>query len=157
MIKGDKGSVNLQLVPTKTLSFSLSLRSSKMSANRSLNTNRKKKPPQAFYEPPTSQTSARIIEDARRSVRALPTERPFTPAESGRILFGPGGSSQSRPPSVYSIHARQFSASRPSTSQKLAPIEKTAAADLVKKVRFCSVYVHMYMYMYLHISIGIDV
>ena len=128
-----------------------------MSANRSLNINRKKKPPQAFYEPPTSQTSARIIEDARRSVRALPTERPFTPAESGRILFGPGGSSQSRPPSVYSIHARQFSASRPSTSQKLAPIEKTAATDLVKKVRFCSVYVHMYMYMHIHVSIGIDV
>ena len=121
--------------------------SSKMSANRSLNTNRKKKPPQAFYEPPSSQTSARIIEDARRSVRALPTERPFTPAESGRILFGPGGSNQSRPPSVYSIHARQFSASRPSTSQKLAPIEKTAASDLIKKVQLYCVYVHMYTYM----------
>ena len=104
-----------------------------MSANRSLNTTKKKKPLQAFYEPPSSQTSVKIIEDARRSVRALPTERPFTPAESGRILFGPGGS-QSRPPSVYSIHARQFSVSRPSTSQKLVPIEKTAAADLAARV-----------------------
>lgn len=104
-----------------------------MSVTRSLNTTRRKKPPQAFYEPASSQTSARIIEDARRSVRTLPTERPFTPADAGRILFGTGGS-QSRPPSVYSIHARQFSASRPSTSQKLAPIERTSAADIIKKV-----------------------
>ena len=135
---------------TKTLSHSPQFKNI-MSANRSLNPTKKKKPPQAFYEPPSSQTSARIIEDARRSVRALPTERPFTPAESGRILFGPGGSSQSRPPSVYSIHARQFSASRPSTSQKLAPIERTAAADLVQRVCDCAVCVFMctmYMYVY---------
>ena len=111
-----------------------------MSETRSLNTTRKKKPTQAFYQPSSSQTSARIIEDARKSIRTLPTERPYTPAESGRILFGNGGS-QSRPPSVYSIHARQFSASRPSTSQKLAPIEKTAANDIVKKVDKC-IHVH---------------
>ena len=74
----------------------------------------------------------------------LPTERPFTPADSGRILFGDGGS-QSRPPSVYSIHARQFSASRPTTSQRLAPIEKTAANDIIKRVQctLCiSVHIH---------------
>ena len=116
---------------------------SRMSANQSLNTNKKKKPP-AFYEPPSLQTSAKIIEDARRSVRALSTERPFTPAKSGRNLFSPGGS-QSRPPSVYSIHARQFSASRPSTSQKLAPIERTAATDLIKRVQLCGVYSHVCM------------
>lgn len=122
----------------------------KMSATRSLNTSRKKKPLQAFYEPPSSQTSARIIEEARRSVRVVPTERPFTPADSGRILFGTEGS-QSRPPSVYSIHARQFSASRPSTSQKLVPIEKTAATNLIKKVHVhVQIMCTMYSFIILH-------
>ena len=102
-----------------------------MAATRPLTKPRKKKPPQAFYEPPSSRTSAQIISDARRSVRALPTERPFTPADSSRNLFGSGGT-LSRPPSVYSIGARHFStdkSSRPSTAQKLVPIEKTVVSD----------------------------
>ncbi len=101
-----------------------------MSATRSLiSSSRKKKSPQPFYNTSGITTSAKIIEEARRSVRgALPTNRPFTPAEPGRILFGQ--TSLSRPPSVYSIGARHFSDERrPSTSQKLAPIEQTALED----------------------------
>lgn len=101
-----------------------------MSATRSLTSSRKKKSSQPFYNTSGITTSAKIIEEARRSVRgALPTDRPFTPAEPGRILFG-GPTSLSRPPSVYSIGARHFSDERrPSTSQKLAPIEQTALED----------------------------
>ncbi len=101
-----------------------------MSATRSLiSSSRKKKSPQPFYNTSGITTSAKIIEEARRSVRgALPTDRPFTPAEPGRILFGQ--TSLSRPPSVYSIGARHFSDERrPSTSQKLVPIEQTALED----------------------------
>lgn len=62
---------------------------------------RKKHNP-AFYELPKGvQTSVQIIEDARRSVRNLPTSRPFTPAQPTRSLFGGGGGPPGRPPSVY--------------------------------------------------------
>ena len=108
-----------------------------MSATRSLSSSRKKKSSQPFYDASGVQTSARIIEDARRSVRALPTDRPYTPAAPGRILFGTHNS-LSRPPSVYSIGARHFSEerlTRPNTSQKLAPIEKTVVTDKAVKVR----------------------
>lgn len=111
-----------------------------MSATRPLTKTRKKKPPPAFYEPVNSRTSAQIISEARRSVRALPTDRPFTPADSSRNLFGNDGA-LSRPPSVYSIGARHFStdrSSRPSTGQKLAPIEKVAVTDSNIKV-WCTV------------------
>ena len=128
-----------------------------MKANRSLTTSRRKKGSLPFYEVPSGITSAKIIEEARKSVRALPTERPFTPADSSRILFGNRGS-KSRPPSVYrweeiqqcsysvsqrhvltcsltcSIGAHHFSEerlSRPPTGQcqNLAPIERTLATD----------------------------
>ncbi len=105
-----------------------------MSATRSLTTS-KKKSSQPFYDASGIRTSAKIIEEARRSIRgALPTDRPVTPAEPDRILFG-GRSNVSRPPSVYSIGARHFTDERrPSTSQKLAPIEQTAIKDGAFKV-----------------------
>lgn len=97
-----------------------------MAATRSLSSSRKKKQPLPFYEVPSSQTSAKIMAEARKSVRALPTERPFTPAGDHRILFG-HSNSQSRPPSAYStIGAHHFTddrLSRPPTGQRLPPIE----------------------------------
>ena len=108
-----------------------------MAATHSLSsTPRKKKKQVPFYEAPDN-TSARIITEARRSVRAITTERPCTPAHH-RNLFG-GGGSQSRPPSAFSIGAKHFieERSRPGTGQKLPPIEKTIAEDSgsAKKVR----------------------
>lgn len=103
-----------------------------MAATRSLNTTTgKKKQPLPFYEAP-EQAPAKIITEARRSVRAISTERPFTPAHH-RNLFG-GGGSQSRPPSAFSIGARHFTEeSRPGTAQRLPPIERTVAEGSTSK------------------------
>ena len=62
----------------------------------------KKKPLAAFYEIPTGvKTSSQIIEDARRSVRLLPTSRPYTPAGGRNLFGGTSKPSGSRPPSVF--------------------------------------------------------
>ena len=102
-----------------------------MAATRSLNTDaRKKKKQVPFYDIPSCDTPAKIIADARRSVRPVGTERPYTPADN-RNLFG-GSASQSRPPSSFSIGARHFSderSSRPATRQRLAPIERSVVED----------------------------
>ena len=104
-----------------------------MAATRSLNSPGKKKPIQPFYEVPNFQTSAKIIQEARRlSVRTLAGECPHTPADGCRALFG-HGASQSRPSSVYStIGAHHFSdegQSRPATGQRPAPIKGTLLGD----------------------------
>lgn len=103
-------------------------------ATRSLTTRKKKERP--FYETPDVQTSAKIIAEARKSLRTLPTERPFTPAGEQRMLFGQS-SVQGRPPSAYStIGAQHFSVSRPPTGYRLAPIETTATGGATStKVR----------------------
>ena len=103
-----------------------------MEATRSLTSKSRKKKQQhtPFYElPNSSRTGAKVIAEARRSVHAVSTERPCTPADP-RILFGKGGS-QSRPPSAFSIGARHFGEekSRPPTGQRLPPIEKTVIAE----------------------------
>ena len=106
-----------------------------MAATRSLNTSRKKKQSLPFYELPSSKTSAKIIAEARQSVRALPTNRPTTPADH-RILFG-NNSSHSRPPSAFSIGAHHFTderLSRPGTGPILPPIGQNIAKDITKKV-----------------------
>lgn len=110
-------------------------------ATGSLNSSRKKKE-RPFYEVPDVQTSAKIIAEARNSIRALPTERPFTPAGDHRILFGQS-SIQSRPPSAYStIGAHHFSddrLSRPPTGYRLAPIEATLSRGAPStKVTICN-------------------
>ncbi len=103
-----------------------------MEETRSLTSKSRKKRQQQvpFYElPNSSRTGAKVIAEARRSVRAVSTERPCTPADH-RILFGASGS-QSRPPSAFSIGARHFidERSRPPTGQRLPPIEKTLIAE----------------------------
>lgn len=102
-----------------------------MAATRSLSSeSRKKKKKVPFYDLPSCDTPAKIIADARRSVRPIGTERPYTPADH-RHLFG-ASASQSRPPSAFSIGARHFTAderSRPPTRQRLVPIEKSIAED----------------------------
>ncbi|XP_058248083.1 armadillo repeat-containing protein 2 isoform X2 [Hemibagrus wyckioides] len=72
------------------------------------------------------QTSAEIVTEARRSLRTLQTRRPFTPREEHRQLFG--GSARTRdgrPPSSFSLHARNFDApdSRPNSGTRLSPLE----------------------------------
>ena len=89
---------SLPRLPSRTF---LRLSPSRMDATRSFSSSKMKKGPMpAFYHPPSSSTSAKIIEEARRSLRVLPTERPSTPADANRTLFG-SRKPYSRPPSVY--------------------------------------------------------
>lgn len=61
--------------------------------------------PEPFYRLSVSKqkTSSEIINEARSVLRTLRTQRPFTPAEDQRKLFGSGSSRapQNRPPSVF--------------------------------------------------------
>ncbi|XP_073483147.1 armadillo repeat-containing protein 2 isoform X2 [Aquarana catesbeiana] len=81
-----------------------------------------------FYKPPASvqKTSAEIINEARNSLRTLRTQRPFTPREDQRKLFGPLSqrTPDSRPPSAFSLHASNFdsSDSRPVSGTRLSPL-----------------------------------
>ncbi|KAM8952978.1 armadillo repeat-containing protein 2 [Pelodytes ibericus] len=81
-----------------------------------------------FYKPPTSvqKTCAEIINEARQALRALKTQRPFTPREDQRKLFGPTSSrtADNRPPSSFSLHASSFepSDSRPVSGTRLSPL-----------------------------------
>ncbi|XP_070568677.1 armadillo repeat-containing protein 2-like isoform X2 [Ptychodera flava] len=89
---------------------------------------KKKNPDAPFYEVPTDKKlSSRIINEARHSVRALKTNRPYTPRDSKRTLFS-GNTSRApdaRPPSAFSLGARHFdgSDSRPASGTRLAPLE----------------------------------
>nr|XP_060473200.1 armadillo repeat-containing protein 2-like [Panthera onca] len=82
-----------------------------------------------FYRPSMSKqkTSAEIISEARNALRTVRTQRPFTPREDQRKLFGPASSRtpENRPPSSFSLHASSFesSDSRPISSARLSPLE----------------------------------
>uniref|UniRef100_A0A286XBN7 Armadillo repeat containing 2 n=1 Tax=Cavia porcellus TaxID=10141 RepID=A0A286XBN7_CAVPO len=58
-----------------------------------------------FYRPSVSKqkTSAEIISEARNALRTVRTQRPFTPQEDQRKLFGPASSRtpENRPPSSF--------------------------------------------------------
>ncbi|XP_036438207.1 armadillo repeat-containing protein 2 [Colossoma macropomum] len=73
------------------------------------------------------QTSAEIVTEARQSLRILSTQRPFTPRDELRQLFGDTSvrTRDGRPPSSFSLHARNFetSDSRPSSGTRLSPLE----------------------------------
>ncbi|KAG8522134.1 Armadillo repeat-containing protein 2 [Galemys pyrenaicus] len=82
-----------------------------------------------FYRPSVSKqkTSAEIISEARNSLREIRTQRPFTPQEDQRKLFGPSSSRtpENRPPSSFSLHASSFesSDSKPISGARLSPLE----------------------------------
>ncbi|XP_042530963.1 armadillo repeat-containing protein 2 [Dipodomys spectabilis] len=82
-----------------------------------------------FYQPSVAKlkTSAEIISEARNALRTLKTQRPFTPQEDQRKLFGSSSSrtQENRPPSTFSLHASSFELpdSRPISSARLSPLE----------------------------------
>ncbi|KAK2494214.1 hypothetical protein MC885_015382 [Smutsia gigantea] len=82
-----------------------------------------------FYRPSVSRqkTSAEIISEARNALRTVRAQRPFTPREGQRKLFGSASSRtpESRPPSSFSLHASSFepSDSRPVSGARLSPLE----------------------------------
>ncbi|XP_041814054.1 armadillo repeat-containing protein 2 isoform X2 [Chelmon rostratus] len=73
-------------------------------------------------------TSAEIVSEARQSLRVQSTQRPFTPRDGHRKLFGEssvGAGRDNRPPSSFSLHAHNFDApdSRPGSGTRLSPLD----------------------------------
>lgn len=81
-----------------------------------------------FFKPPVpkQKTSAEIITEARNALRTIKTQRPFTPRDEQRKLFGPASSRtpENRPPSTFSLHASSFESpdSRPVSGTRLSPL-----------------------------------
>ncbi|XP_056150414.1 armadillo repeat-containing protein 2 [Lampris incognitus] len=76
----------------------------------------------------SKRTSAEIVSEARQYLRTLHTQRPFTPRDGHRHLFGESSAhvnSDGRPPSTFSLHARNFDApdSRPGSGIRLSPLD----------------------------------
>ncbi|XP_029352274.1 armadillo repeat-containing protein 2 [Echeneis naucrates] len=72
-------------------------------------------------------TSAEIVSEARQSLRVQSTQRPFTPRDGPRQLFGKSSvhaDCNNRPPSTFSLHAQNFDApdSRPGSGTRLSPL-----------------------------------
>ncbi|NXH68330.1 ARMC2 protein, partial [Hydrobates tethys] len=82
---------------------------------------------------PKQKTSSEIINEARNVLRTLRTQRPFTPTEDQRKLFGSGSSRapQNRPPSVFSLHASSFdlAESRPVSGVRLSPLDHVSTLE----------------------------
>ncbi|XP_025026171.1 armadillo repeat-containing protein 2 isoform X2 [Python bivittatus] len=84
---------------------------------------------EAFYKPSLAvqKTSAEIISEARSTLRTLRTQRPFTPRDERRKLFGSTSSRtpENRPPSAFSLHSSSFESveSRPVSCARLSPLD----------------------------------
>nr|XP_046228284.1 armadillo repeat-containing protein 2 [Scatophagus argus]XP_046228285.1 armadillo repeat-containing protein 2 [Scatophagus argus]XP_046228286.1 armadillo repeat-containing protein 2 [Scatophagus argus] len=71
-------------------------------------------------------TTAEIVSEARQSLRVQSTQRPFTPRDGHRQLFGKSFVYRdNRPPSSFSLHAQNFDApdSRPGSGTRLSPLD----------------------------------
>ncbi|KAI3364265.1 hypothetical protein L3Q82_011072, partial [Scortum barcoo] len=73
-------------------------------------------------------TSAEIVSEARQSLRVQSTQRPFTPRDGYRQLFGKSSvraDHDNRPPSTFSLHAKNFDTpdSRPGSGTRLSPLD----------------------------------
>ncbi|XP_070843541.1 armadillo repeat-containing protein 2 [Chaetodon trifascialis] len=73
-------------------------------------------------------TSAEIVSEVRQSLRVQSTQRPFTPRDGHRQLFGKSSARadrDNRPPSSFSLHAQNFDApdSRPGSGTRLSPLD----------------------------------
>ncbi|XP_068867120.1 armadillo repeat-containing protein 2 isoform X5 [Aphelocoma coerulescens] len=88
--------------------------------------NRKKTEP--FYQLSVAKpmTSSDIVNEARDALRTVRTQRPFTPTDEQRKLFGSRSSwcPQNRPASVFSLDASSFdlAESRPLSGVRLSPL-----------------------------------
>ncbi|XP_049613981.1 armadillo repeat-containing protein 2 isoform X1 [Syngnathus scovelli] len=77
---------------------------------------------------PLLKTSAEIVGEARRILRAQSTQRPYTPRDAHRQLCARSSvraDHSSRPSSSFSLHAHHFDVgdSRPSSGTRLSPLE----------------------------------
>ncbi|XP_046877170.1 armadillo repeat-containing protein 2 [Hypomesus transpacificus] len=93
----------------------------------SLDRKRDKSNPFTLTSSTQRKTSAEIVNEARQSLRTLRTQRPFTPRENHRQLFGNSltrALHEGRPPSAFSLHSRNFDSpeSRPGSGNRLSPL-----------------------------------
>ncbi|NWV60690.1 ARMC2 protein, partial [Malurus elegans] len=88
--------------------------------------NRRKAEPFYWLAVAKPKTSAEIVNEARDALRTVRTQRPFTPTDEQRKLFGSRSSQcpQNRPASVFSLHASSFdlAESRPLSGVRLSPL-----------------------------------
>ncbi|NXS28100.1 ARMC2 protein, partial [Pomatostomus ruficeps] len=88
--------------------------------------NRRKTEPFHWLSVAKPKTSSEIVNEARDALRTVRTQRPFTPADEERNLFGSRSSRcpQDRPASVFSLHASNFdlTESRPLSGVRLNPL-----------------------------------
>ncbi|XP_076844212.1 LOW QUALITY PROTEIN: armadillo repeat-containing protein 2 [Brachyhypopomus gauderio] len=93
----------------------------------------RKQEPSLFSAGARRPTSAEIVTAARRSLRTLATQRPVTPREEHRQLFGHVSAREARPPSTYSLHSRNFEVpdSRPNSGTRLSPLEHKSRLPLL--------------------------
>ncbi|CAM4649590.1 unnamed protein product [Lepidochelys kempii] len=111
--------------PSLTLSASCKVFCRRMHSSKNKNVEK----PEPFYRPlvPKQKTSAEIINEARNALRTLRTQRPFTPREDQRKLFGSASSRtpENRPPSTFSLHASSFESgeSRLVSGTRLSPLD----------------------------------
>ncbi|XP_013385883.1 armadillo repeat-containing protein 2-like [Lingula anatina] len=83
----------------------------------------------AFYETPEHvKTSAKIVNEARSSLRTVKTNRPFTPKPEERTLFGSASNRdpQNRPPSAFSLGSHHFDGSESRPTSGTRPVSGTA-------------------------------
>ncbi|CAM5132138.1 unnamed protein product [Natator depressus] len=112
-------------MPSLTLGASCKVFCRRMHSSKNKNVEK----PEPFYRPsvPKQKTSAEIINEARNALRTLRTQRPFTPREDQRKLFGSASSRtpENRPPSTFSLHASSFESgeSRLVSGTRLSPLD----------------------------------
>uniref|UniRef100_A0A8C9XUE7 Armadillo repeat containing 2 n=1 Tax=Sander lucioperca TaxID=283035 RepID=A0A8C9XUE7_SANLU len=99
-----------------------------------LSDNENNLPPFIPRSNPARKTSAEIISEARQSLRVQSTQRPFTPRDGHRQLFGKSSvraDRDNRPPSTFSLHAQNFDApdSRPGSGTRLSPLDHVSSLN----------------------------
>ncbi|NWV24489.1 ARMC2 protein, partial [Origma solitaria] len=106
--------------------------------------NRKKAEPFCWLSVAKPKTSSEIVNEARDALRTVGTQRPFTPADEQRNLFGSRSSRcpQNRPASVFSLHASSFdlAESRPLSGVHLSPLDHKPILTTSVKVEDSSVF-----------------
>ncbi|NXU96551.1 ARMC2 protein, partial [Cettia cetti] len=106
--------------------------------------NRRKTEPFYWLSATKPKTSSEIVNEARDALRTIKTQRPFTPTDEQRKLFGSQFSqcSQSRSPSVCSFgtSSSESSESRPHSGVHLSPLAHKPILVISEKKNEASVF-----------------
>ncbi|NXQ26455.1 ARMC2 protein, partial [Alaudala cheleensis] len=107
--------------------------------------NRRKAEPFYWLSAAKPNTSFEIVNEARHALQTVKTQRPFTPTDEQRELFGSQSSqrSQSRSPSICSFgtSSSESSESRPCSGVRLSPLAHKPVIIPEKKNEASSVFI----------------